>query len=30
MIVVDEQLLSYGLPTPIERWYRGTVTAMTH
>ena len=29
MIVLDEQLLSYGLRAPIERWYRGTVTAIT-
>ena len=30
MIVLDEQLLSYGLRTPIAHWYRGTVTAITH
>jgi hypothetical protein len=22
--------MSYGLRTPIERWYRGVVTASTH
>lgn len=30
MIVLDEQLLGYGLDTQIQRWYRGTVTAITH
>ena len=30
MIVLDEQLLSYGIWSSIARWYRGTVTAITH
>ncbi len=30
MIVLDEQLLGYGLDAEIQRWYRGTVTAITH
>jgi hypothetical protein len=29
MIVLDEQLLSYGLRALIARWYRGTVTDIT-
>jgi hypothetical protein len=29
MIVLDEQLLSYGLRASIARWYRGTVTDIT-
>ena len=29
MIVLDEQLLSYGLQAAIGRWYRGTVTDIT-
>lgn len=29
MIVLDEQLLSYGLYGDIARWYRGTVTDIT-
>ena len=29
MIVLDEQLLSYGLYAAIARWYRGTVTVIT-
>jgi hypothetical protein len=29
MIVLDEQLLSYGLQASIARWYRGTVTDIT-
>lgn len=29
MIVLDEQLLSYGVRAPIARWYRGTVLAIT-
>jgi hypothetical protein len=29
MIVLDEQLLSYGLRAPIEQWYRGTVIDIT-
>ena len=29
MIVLDEQLLGYGLRVPIARWYRGTVTDIT-
>lgn len=29
MIVLDEQLVSYGLRASIARWYRGTVTGIT-
>jgi hypothetical protein len=29
MIVLDEQLLSYGIQAAIARWYRGTVTDIT-
>jgi hypothetical protein len=29
MIVLDEQLLSYGIQASIARWYRGTVTDIT-
>jgi len=29
MIVLDEQLLSYGVQTSIGRWYRGVVTDIT-
>ena len=29
MIVLDEQLLGYGLRDPIARWYRETVTDVT-
>lgn len=29
MIVLDEQLLSYGLRQHIAQWYRGTVMAIT-
>ncbi|MBM3224684.1 MAG: hypothetical protein FJZ47_12890 [Candidatus Tectomicrobia bacterium] len=29
MIVLDEQLLSYGVREPIARWYRGRVLAIT-
>jgi hypothetical protein len=29
MIVLDEQLLSYGLRAPIARWYRGMVMDIT-
>jgi hypothetical protein len=29
MIVLDEQLLGYGLDAEIQRWYRGTVRAIT-
>ena len=29
MIVLDEQLLSYGLQVSMARWYRGTVTDIT-
>ena len=29
MIVLDEQLLSYGLQASIARWYRGAVTDIT-
>ena len=29
MIVVDEQLLGYGLQGMIARWYRGSVTDLT-
>jgi hypothetical protein len=30
MIVLDEQLLGYGLDEQIQQWYRGTVMAITH
>ena len=29
MIVLDEQLLSYGVQASIARWYRGVVTDIT-
>jgi hypothetical protein len=29
MIVLDEQLLSYGVRDPMARWYRGRVLAIT-
>jgi predicted ATP-dependent serine protease len=29
MIVLDEQLLSYGIQASIARWYRGAVTDIT-
>jgi hypothetical protein len=29
MIVLDEQLLSYGIQASIARWYRGVVTDIT-
>lgn len=29
MIVLDEQLLGYGLQANLSRWYRGTVTDIT-
>jgi hypothetical protein len=29
VIVLDEQLLSYGIQASIARWYRGTVTDIT-
>ena len=29
MIVLDEQLLSYGVQASIARWYRGAVTDIT-
>jgi hypothetical protein len=29
MIVLDEQLLSYGIQASIARWYRGAATDMT-
>ena len=29
MIVLDEQLLSYGLRQEVEQWYRGMVTDIT-
>ena len=29
MIVLDEQLIGYGLQAEIARWYRGTVTDIT-
>jgi hypothetical protein len=29
MIVLDEQLLSYGIQVSIARWYRGVVTDIT-
>jgi hypothetical protein len=29
MIVLDEQLLSYGIQSSIARWYRGIVTDIT-
>jgi hypothetical protein len=29
MIVLDEQLLSYGVQASIPRWYRGVVTNIT-
>ena len=29
MIVLDEQLVSYGVQASIARWYRGTVTDIT-
>jgi hypothetical protein len=29
MIVLDEQLLSYGVREPIARWYHGAVLAIT-
>lgn len=29
MIVLDEQLVGYGLHAPIARWYRGAVTDIT-
>jgi hypothetical protein len=29
MIILDEQLLSYGVQASIARWYRGTVTDIT-
>ena len=29
MIILDEQLLGYGLQASIGKWYRGTVTGLT-
>jgi hypothetical protein len=29
MIILDEQLLSYGIRDPMARWYRGQVVAIT-
>jgi hypothetical protein len=29
MIILDEQLLGYGLQSAIEKWYRGAVTDVT-